>query len=424
MRGYHRNGLPHRGSEAGFALPAVLLAMILVTVLGTAALQSSRDRLLAGEAMEQSGLAFYSAESGIAQAVVDWNQGNIEDSVASPGDSLVRAWQTLDNGCSYRVVIRRIDGGDTAGKLYSIASTGRGPGNAPGQRRISVLVREPLPAGLNNAMSFGNDVIISGNPTITGLCADAHANGDIDVAGTTMTAGGVSAVGTVAVGGTLVDTFGNPITPTEGASPQTLPNYQPMDYCLNKDASGSYHFNNGLYWNSATQAWRSLSEVGWKESSDIYTTDSDSIPDGVYCVYDGSIEIGHDYGSPGSPKSVTFLTTMAITIPGDPYVTPAHPDGWLIVAEGDVKLNGSPSGGADNLQGVIFGAAQCEISGAPNIHGQIICRGDSDPLGSQNWVPETKISGDLTLKYDCEYGAPSSGKPAAISGWSWTQILG
>ncbi len=137
----HRDSLQHRRSQAGFALPTVLLAMILLTVLGTAALQSSRDELMAGEALEQSGLAFYAAESGIAQAVVDWNQVNVEDSVALPGDSLVRAWQTLDNGCSYRVVVRRIDGGDAAAKLYSITSTGRGPGNAPGQRHISVLVK-------------------------------------------------------------------------------------------------------------------------------------------------------------------------------------------------------------------------------------------------------------------------------------------
>ncbi len=399
--------------------------MILLTVLGTAALQSSRDELMAGEALEQSGLAFYSAESGIAQAVVDWNQVNVEDSVALPGDSLVRAWQTLDNGCSYRVVVRRIDGGDAAAKLYSITSTGRGPGNAPGQRQISVLVKEPLPAGLNNALTFGAGVIVSGNPTITGSCADVHANGNIDVPGTTTIAGGVSAVGMVSVGGTLVDTLGNPITPTDGASPQTLPNYHPMDHCLDKDAPGSYHFKNGMYWKSSSQSWRSLSEIGWKESADIYSTDSDSIPDGVYCVSDGSVEIGHDYGSPGSPKSVTFLTTMAITIPGDPYLAPAHPDGWLIVAEGDVKLNGSPASGEDNFEGVIFGAAQCEISGTPNIHGQIICRDDPDPFGSQDWVSETKISGDLRLKYDCDPDSFSSdGRPAAISARSWTQILG
>ena len=413
-------GVQDRQGEQGFALPAVMLAVVLISVLGAAAIGVSRNELLAGKAMDQSGLAFYAAESGIASTVTDWNQSNIDDSVASPGDSLIRTWQQMDNGCSFRVAIHRIDGGDSGKKLYAITSTGRGVGRSPGQRQVSVLVTEPNVFS-NNALTFGNDILISGNPTITGSCSDVHANGDIEVTGTSITAGSVGAVGTVDVSGALLDTLGNPVTPNPGASQQAVPDYDPMDYCLDRDATGSYHFDGGQYWKTSVSGWRAVAGIGWKYSSGIYTVDSESIPEGVYCAYDGDLEVSKDLGTAGSPKRFTFLTTMSLTISGNPVMTPYHSAGWMVVASGDVKINGNPTGGEDSFQGVIFAGAQCEISGSPNITGQIICRGDSNPSGSQDWVAETKISGDLNLTYDCTAGTTST-KPRPLSARSWTQI--
>ena len=125
-------------------------------------------------------------------------------------------------------------------------------------------------------LAFGSGVIVSGSATLTGSCADMHSNGDFDITGTTITSGGVSAVGQVNVGGTLKDTLGNDVTPTEGASPQTVSDYQPMDHCLDKDESGSTHFSSGKYWYAGL--WRSLSQIGWTYSSGTYTTNNDSIP--------------------------------------------------------------------------------------------------------------------------------------------------
>ena len=57
--------------------------------------------------------------------------------LATPGDSLVASWTTIENGCGYQVVYRRVDGGDTPTMLYSVQSTGQSPGPNGGERGAS-----------------------------------------------------------------------------------------------------------------------------------------------------------------------------------------------------------------------------------------------------------------------------------------------
>ena len=157
---------------------------------------------------------------------------------------------------------------------------------------------------------------------------------------------------------------------------------------------------------------------GWKWSGGTYTTDSNDVASGVYCM-NNDVEVANQLGSPSTPLALTILTTKLVTIPGDPYIVPAHSDSILIVASGDVKLNGSPLSGDQNFEGLVYAGSQCDISGTPVMHGQLVCRDDTNPLGSEDWVTETKISGDLELTYSCGGLLDGSGaSPITRRKWS------
>ena len=131
--------------DAGFALPIVVFALVLLGMIGGAALQSSRDELFSAEAVSHSNQAFYAAEAGIHSAASNWDQVAMDTLMASPGDSLLGSWTSIENRCSYQLVYRRIDGGDRPDKLYSVESTGRKPwpqrGKAPDRHHHEGRVR-------------------------------------------------------------------------------------------------------------------------------------------------------------------------------------------------------------------------------------------------------------------------------------------
>ena len=415
--GHRGTPLVRTSRDAGFALPIVVFALVLLGMIGGAALQASRDELLSAEAVSHSNQAFYAAEAGIHSAASNWDQVAMDTLMASPGDSLLGSWTSIENRCSYQLVYRRIDGGDTSDKLHSVESTGRSPGLNGGRRRIGIIMKGGY--GLGAALVFGGDVDLSGNPTIKGECPDIHSNGDLDVSGTSTVSGNVSSSGTVLVGGTLQDTLGSSVTATSGAPEKPIPDLDPNDYCGEAD----YIFNGMFGTEVATTTTRNLSTGtwwGWKWSGGTYTTDNDNVQPGVYCV-NNDVEIGHQLGSPGAPLAITILTTMSVTIPGDPYIVPAHPDSLLIVAGGDVKLNGSPASGDHNFEGLVYAGSQCEISGTPVMYGQLICRDAPNPFGSEDWVSENKISGDLTLTYNCG-GMLGGGGVGPISGRMWNHV--
>ena len=402
-----------RTRDGGFALPIVVFALVLLGVIGVAALQTSRDELLSGVAVSSSNAAFYAAEAGIHSAVSNWDQDGMDTLMASPGDSLVGSWTTLENRCSYQLVIRRVDGGDLLTRLYSIESTGQARGLNRATRRISIIVKSPYVTGL----AFGGDVIISGNPIIKGACSELHSNGDLNVGGTATVGGNVSTSGSATVSGTLQDTLSNPVTPTTGAPRLPIPALDPADYC---DAA-DFIFTGGFGLKVSTSETQNLATGtwwGWKWSSGTYITDNDFVEGGVYCM-DGNAEISNQLGSSSTPLAISILTTKSVTIPGDPYIVPAHADSILIIAEGDVKLNGNPSAGEQNFEGLVYAGAQCEISGTPVMYGQLICRDDPNPAGSQDWVSQNRISGDLRLTYNCGV-VPPEGKP--IGGRMWNHV--
>ena len=393
-----------RTRDAGFTLPIVLSVLVMLGVMGVAALQASRDEMLSALAVSKSNQAFYAAEAGLHSALENWDQAAMNTLLADPGDSLVTSWTTIENRCGFRLVYRRIDGGDTilaGARLYSIESTGRTPGLDGAMQRIGGLVKEGV--AIAHAIAFQGNLEFSSNVSITGECGDIHSNGDIALNGNATLGGTVESAGTVVINGNPVDTLGNPITGISGADKRPIPRIYADDFCgeadfvfnssgvgLRVSTSESFDFAPG----GGMWGWK------WDSGKNIYKSDSDHVEQGVYCV-DGNMEIANNFGVPGSPWEVTFLVEGSVQISGNPYLKPAHSKDIVIIAEGDLKLNGNPAGGNENFNGLLYGGAQCEVSGTPRIHGQLICKNSANPPGSEAWVDENKISGDAIIVHTC-----------------------
>ena len=81
--------LKSAGNREGFALLAILIVMILITVLGTAALNTASDQQMAGRAVRESAKTFYAAQAGLHQIVADWPAARYDTLMQTTGDSLM-----------------------------------------------------------------------------------------------------------------------------------------------------------------------------------------------------------------------------------------------------------------------------------------------------------------------------------------------
>ena len=132
--------------------------------------------------------------------------------------------------------------------------------------------------------------------------------------------------------------------------------------------------------------------------------------------------MGNNLGAPGAPQVLTLLTTGSIEVSGNSYLMPAHPDSILMIADGDLKLNGNPTGGYDTFEGLIYGGAQCEVGGNPVFHGQLLCKNNADPTGIRDIVQENKLNGNMKLTYMCGGIFAGAANASPISGRMWSHV--
>ena len=411
-------GRPTR--DAGYALPMSVFTLVLLGMMGVAGLQTSRDDLLSAVAVNSSSRAFYAAEAGIHNAVSTWNQFSLDTLVGGPGDTFVDSWTTIENGCSYQIVYRRIDGNDGNDRLYSVESTGRSPELDGASRSVAIIMKGMVIVA--PGIAYDNWLGITGNPTIKGACSSVHTNHDsLFVSGNPSLGANLSTSGLRYGTGIPTDTLGSPITPLQSQPSLNIPQLEAMDYCgpaeyildgngqgLKVSTGETFDFTGGVpHW-------------GWKYLPGPptgYETASTIVDDGVYCV-EGNISVGNNIGTPTIPAKVTFLATGSVQINGNPYMVTAHPDSILIMADGDLKLNGNPVAGATSMEGLLYGNAQCAVSGNPIIFGQLVCAGNPNPPGSQEWAVISEITGDMQLTYTCG-GLLGSKAPKPLTERPW-----
>jgi type II secretory pathway pseudopilin PulG len=132
---------PVLANHDGFVIPAVVLAMVVLSLLAVVALRTAVDEQRASRAMRESSIALYAAEAGMNEVWATWPDSAVK--TLSPGDSLDLGSRTLDNGASYRAVIQRYDNGGQT--VFGLLVDGRGAGPLGGHRQVVMYFSEPRP---------------------------------------------------------------------------------------------------------------------------------------------------------------------------------------------------------------------------------------------------------------------------------------
>ena len=123
-------------NRRGFALPIVLVLMMVLSTLTVFLLASSSDTQRSGRAIRESALSFYAADAGLNEVLTDWGSSSYDTLAPNPGDSFDLGWDTLQNGARFHAVFTRVDGGSVGGAVHSLRVMGQGDGPFGGTTTI------------------------------------------------------------------------------------------------------------------------------------------------------------------------------------------------------------------------------------------------------------------------------------------------
>ncbi|MCZ6918571.1 MAG: pilus assembly PilX N-terminal domain-containing protein, partial [Gemmatimonadetes bacterium] len=132
-----------RRARDGFAMPAVLFTMVVMSVLAVAAIQMSRDQHSSSQAVRRSAEAFYAAETGLnaVQAEMYDTTSTLDSLTAalSSGGSLDLGDETLPSGATYHAEVMRLDDASEQ-PLYMITVEAEDASQMGGTREVSLLM--------------------------------------------------------------------------------------------------------------------------------------------------------------------------------------------------------------------------------------------------------------------------------------------
>jgi hypothetical protein len=246
----------------------------------------------------------------------------------------------------------------------------------------------------------GNLAFSGTSAVVTGDCGGAHANGNVTSGGPGPTIGTqVSATGTVS---------GNYRRPDGSAAPElnaqdevVVPDLNPMNFCAGADFTLT---NSGGVLNMATNVLAMAPFGGWTWDPTTQTWNgvgAGGLPAaGTYCVQ-GNVWLNGATGTGAAPKEISILATGSIRVEGTPYLIPDHPDGILLMAQGDIYLAGNNTAGAINYNGMVYAGAQCSAQGNVTMFGQLVCANGAQPVGAIDWAPGNTVGGNFVLNFDC-----------------------
>ena len=411
--------------SAGMALPTALGALIATGVLVSGLWTIVDLNTMAAANREGAVRALLLAESGATHAqgllrgaLVDSSLNRLlrgSDNVINTADDGTLTGYGLPAADSIPVGGRAVNGGRYFVRLIDDPADGDGdPFNDTNSRILArctgvtddggtavvevVIGVTPLPG-----MVTGGSLTINGNPEITGPCGSAHANEILVVSGNPVVENGISAADTVEISGSITDPSNQPVVPLHHQPPIQVPPVNTADYCTSADFVLQ---SDGFILDKSTMTLHDASGNGWggfkrgSSSPVIWEDDGNTINPGTYCA-EGNVKIGGNHGVAGNPLAISIIAEGSIEVSGNPYLTPAHPDGALLVADGDVSISGNPSGGNDSYQGLIYAGAQCKLSGNPQLNGNVVCKDDPNPAGSVEYASMNEISGNAKITFDC-----------------------
>lgn len=402
-----------RRNEQGAALPLALMGLLVLGTASAALLTMGSSEVQIAANHLSGTKAQYLAEAGLEDTFnvfrtnANLVTANVPTTLTSvPG--LNGPGTTLTASGNYTVQYRAA--GPNTVLVTSIGTSAIGGA----QRTLRAVMSSAFIS--NDAIRTNGPLTISGNPTVTGGCGNVHTNDILTMSGNPSVTGSATASGTYSVSG-------NPtVGPGSGGGmPQEpIPVINPADFLGTAQATLSANQvfqmrsdgrvldgNNTLI----TTLSSGQSYNGWRYTSGTpaqWSLSDNTGYDGVYYL-EGNVSISGDPGSQLIPWRTTILATGDLVVSGNPEITPLLTD-ILFVAGLDIRMSGNPALG---FNGLIAAHEQIDLGGNPTITGYIIAE---NATSTSNTVTASRISGNPTITYSCNFNPPLQG-PLQILSW-------
>ena len=415
-----------RRPRRGLAIPAALFAMVIIAALTTAIFVLADIQGRAVRNRESNSRAFMLAEEGLTHALTV-----VRDTLRNrPYTRLLRGFDDVVNTADDGLIVNYAMSGaisiPAAGRVtpngtYWVTMTddpADGDANLREDQNGRILVQctaqtadgaratvhaviggLPLPG-----VASDGDMLLPGSARITGPCGGIHANDDVNVGGSPIINGRISASDLQEGSGTVRDTTGALNPRLSGQPKLDIPDLDPMDYCSRADFILR---SDGMVVKKGTPDLilnaNIIPQFGWKRSSNspvMWDLSGDLSVDGTVCA-EGNVKISGNTGLDGLPRKMSVIATGSIEISGNPFLIPSSPDSVMFLAGGDLSISGNPGILSDTFEGLIYSDSQCKISGNPNIEGQIVCQDNPNAPGSVELATQNEISGNPRIRYAC-----------------------
>lgn len=445
--------LESRASEQGSAMLLALFSLMIVSGLAVAMLASGRTDTLIGRNQERAALAGAAAEAGLnhgtavtARFVQQWQINGFASASAAMSflmrgpDAVVggqaadadngslenfeiprppgRAALSAGEGTTYEVSVMDEDDpqrgfvpstADLArigedGNPFNdfnqrivVRATGFGPGST--RRTFEATIGpEKLPAIVSNG-----DILITGNPTITGVSGSVHANGDLEVSGSPSVDQNLTASGNYTESGspTVGGISGGGVEEISVPAVNAADYLGLADFVLHND--GRMTLPNGTLVCDASSNQNACSNMGygWRWQGTYWDITGNSASGGTYYV-ETDAKVTGSPGSNASPMPLSIIAEGSIEIAGNPDLKPDLPE-LMFVTNRDLKINGNVEQPI-SFEGVMLVHEQIFISGNPELAGQIIVE---NAANLSTLVDQNTIAGNMTLTYNGLVGSNS-----------------
>jgi len=422
-----RAGSKYLGNESGLVLAVTLMLLAVLALLIVGATNWAAQDITRTRTYIQDRESFYIAETGIQRAI---NFLDYDGAGNSPGASANGFNDELDgtnwpaafantafNNGNYTVTINdnNDDGIANTDVDDTVVITSTGTRNGV-TTSIQAVINRPT-YNPPSAITTAGNLTGSGSFTVQGTCGSIHTNGTFDQSGGSGTVTQKVTSSGVCTGAECI---------ASGSAEHPIPIVNPADYkvhanyVLQSDGSildqstGNVYTNSGPNWTYSTSGdgntlFGDISRTG----AGLWKMNGTDLAEGIFYV-EGDINV---LGTP-DPYQVTIFSEGYIDFGGNGdivnYQGGPSPDidQLFLIAGTDLEFSGNPS---NQIEGMLYAGEQMEISGNVDINGFIVAANLAD---DENKVSgDSKISGSLTVTYNCSGFSPFFSDHVTILSW-------
>jgi hypothetical protein len=377
----------------GFAIPAAVFVIVIVSLLALAGLYVARNNVIANMGLRSSMKALYAADAGAMTSIAVWDR-RISRTL-NPGDSVVNAWRDLPDGGRYQTTILRVDDGlDPYSNFYRVRTVGRPAPGITAQRVVTTMVEVEK---------------------VNGMCCDAaiKLQGDLRVQGT---GAGVKVSGL----DTIPPAWGGGVCPGSLTDmpgilmqddDRLIINGHPIlegDPPVLEDASietDDFEVFGDVSYNELAQAADKKLPGG-----EVFTNIAPEVSGGT-CVESGL----YNWGDPLDEASPCFDYLPVVHVSGDLKLSGNAVGQGILLVDGDLEVSGT-----FDFYGVVVALGQADFKGTTDITGGIMVR-NGVYAGEETW-----LRGGTSLQYSsCSAARAISHAVVAhpLAGRHWFEVV-